>query len=748
MKASRVRAGNELQNAAGHRLPPAWLKWLPGLLLSAIVVACYLPALWGGWILDDDVYVTANPHLRSVAGLKNIWLEPGGLPDCYALVYSLFWAEFHIWGLAPLGFHAVNVALHAGCVYLLWRLLRRLEVPGAWLAAAIFAVHPVCVESVAWVSEGKNTLSLLLALGSILAYLRFEPLEAASDSAVNRARCYALSFGLFAAALLAKTQVVVMPAVLLVIFWWKRGSVQWKTARPLAPFFILAGVMAGLTIWIETHFNGASGEAYAHTVGERFLIAGRAFWFYLGKLVCPQPLALIYPQWAIDAGRWWQIMLPVAAGGLFVALYLARSGIGRGPLAAALVFAALLFPVSGFFNICYQRFSYVADHFQYHAACATIALAVAAIWTLTQRLTARVSNRNQLGYGVSALAAAVVTICVLVSWQRCRVFADAQTLYQDTLAKNPECWVAENNLANALLLSGQTDQAMERFRRAIELKPDYAEAHANWAAALVESDRCGEAIEHYQEAIRLRPDYSQAHNGLGLALAKTSQVKEAIGQYELATQLKPKFADPHINLGALLLAAGNREGAIQHLQRAVQLAAYNATAHSNLGSALLQIGRPTAAIEQFEIALGLNPDLPEAHNLLGAALEGTHHSEQALEHYREAIRVKPDYVEARFNLGHILLAIGRPQEAIPHLQQVVRRSANDIEAALNLALAYAAANQPDDAIASAERACEVAQSAGQAAQADRIRSWLTGYRARVGGQSVSLRDTRSPLPPR
>jgi protein O-mannosyl-transferase len=740
MKASR----REIQNALGQGRPALWRRYWPGLLLLVIVGVCYFPAVVGGWILDDDVYVTANPHLRSVAGLRHIWLEPGALPDCYALVYSLFWAEFHIWGLAPFGFHAVNIALHAGCVYLLWRLLVRLNVRGAWLAAAIFAVHPVCVETVAWVSEGKNTLSLLFALGSILAYLRFEPLEAASDLAVwNRPRWHTLSFGLFAAALLAKTQIAVLPAVLLVIFWWKRGSVQWKTARPLAPFFLLAGMMAGLTIWIETHFNGASGEAYAHTVGERFLISGRAFWFYLGKLVWPQPLALIYPRWAIDAGQWWQFMFPIAAAGDVVALYFARSMIGRGPLAAALVFAAFLFPISGFFNICYQRLSFVADHFQYHATCAMIALAIGAMWTPAQWIAARMSNRNQLRYAGTALAAAVVAMCSLVSLQRCRVFADAQTLYQDTLAKNPNCPVAENNLANVLLQSGQTGQAMEHFRRAIELKPDYAEAHANLAAALVENSRCGEAIDQYEEAIRLKPDYSQAHNGLGLALAKTSHVKEAIEQYEVATQLTPNFADPHINLGALLLAASDREGAIQHLQRAVQLAADDATAHSNLGSAFLQVGQPTVAIEQFEIALRLNADLPEAHNLLGAALEGTNHREQALEHYREAVRLKPDYGEARFNFGHILLALGRPQEAIGQLQQVVRRSANDIEAALNLALAYAAASQPGDAIAAAERACEVAQSAGQTAQADRIRVWLTSYRTKVGGQSLTSRETRS-----
>jgi tetratricopeptide (TPR) repeat protein len=748
MKTSRVRGDKEVHNAAGQEPPAFWRRYWRGFLLLVIVGVCYLPALGGGWILDDDVYVTANPHLRSVDGLRHIWLEPGALPDCYAMVYSLFWVEFHAWGLAPLGFHAVNIALHAGCVFLLWRLLVRLSVPGAWLAAAIFAAHPVCVESVAWVSEGKNTLSLLLALGSILAYLRFEPLPAVGDSAAcDRRRWYVLSIALFGAALLAKTQVAVLPAVLLLIFWWKRGTVQWKAARPLIPFFVLAGVMAGLTIWIETRFNGASGEAYAHSVGERFLIAGRAFWFYLGKLVWPQPLVFIYPRWAIDPGQWRQFVFPAAGGAVFVACCFARSRIGRGPIAVVLIVAALLFPVSGFFNVCYQRFSFVADHFQYHAACAMIALAVAAIWTLTQWIAVRISNRHQLGYGAGALAAAVVAICALASLQRCRVFADAQTLYEDTLAKNPNCPVVENNLANVLLQSGQTDRAIDHFRRAIELKADYAEAHANLAAGLVERGRYEEAIEHYQKAIGLKPNYSQAHNGLGLALAKTSHAKGAIEQYELATQLKPNFADPQNNLGALLLATGNREGAIEHLQRAVQLAPDDATAHSNLGSALLQ-SRPTAAIEQFEIALRLNPDLAEAHNLLGAALEGAHHSEQAIEHYREAVRAKPDYVEAHFNLGHVLLATGRPQEAIPQLRQVVRLLPNDIEAAVNLALAYAAANRPDDAIAAAERAGGVAQSTGQAAQAERIRGWLTSYRAKIAGQSLTLRDARTSSPPR
>jgi tetratricopeptide (TPR) repeat protein len=706
----------------------------------AIVGVSYFPALWGGWILDDDVYVTANSHLRSMEGLRHIWLEPGALPDCYALVYTLFWVEFHVWGLAPLGFHAVNAALHAGCVLLLWRLLVRLNTPGAWLAAAVFAVHPVCVESVAWVSEGKNTLSLLLALGSILAYLRFEPVEVASDSAVHPARCYALSFGLFAAALLAKTQVAVLPAALLVIYWWKRGSVQWKTARPLAPFVILAGVMAGLTIWIETHFNGASGQAYARTFEERILIAGRAFWFYLGKLVWPQPLVFIYPRWTIDAATWWQFLFPVTAAGAFIGLYLVRNRIGRGPLTTALIFAAFLFPVSGVFNVCYQRFSYVADHFQYHAACAMTALAVASIWRLMPWLAARISNRNPLRYVGAALAAGTVAICSLVSLQRCQVFADAQTLYRDTLAKNPNCSVAENNLANVLLQSGQTDRAMEHYRRAIELQPDYAEAHANLAASLVEIGGCEQAIEQYEEAIRLKPDYSQAHNGLGLALAKTNHAKEAIEQYQLAAQLKPNFADPQINLGTLLLARGDADEAIEHLHRAVEVAPGDATAHSNLGSALLQVGRPTAAIEQFEIALRLKPDFPEAHNLLGAALERANHPERALEHYHQAVRVKPDYMEACFNLGRLLLAGGRPQEAIPQLQQVVRLSPKDIEAAVNLALAYAAMNQPDDAIAVAERAGELAQSAGQTAQSERIQSWLAGYRAKVSRQSLTSRE--------
>ena len=419
-------------------------NWLLGLALVLMACGVYLPALRGGYVVDDDIYVTQNRTLRSADGLRRIWCEIGAEPDYYALVYSTFWLEYHLWGLAPLGYHAVNVALHALSALLLWRLLARLRVPGAWLAAAIFAVHPVCVESIAWITERKNTLSLLLALASMLCYLRFEPAEIDSvttESGRRRWKFYAAALLLFALALLSKTAVVALPAVLLVVYWWQRGTINWRTAAPLAPLFLLAGGLGALTIWVETCLNGTQGADWSFSPLERVLIAGRTLWFYAGKLIWPHPLAFFYPRWTIDAHQWRQYLYPAAALATLGALWVARNKIGRGPLAAALIFAGVLLPVLGFVNTCYMRCYFVADHLQYQAAAAVIAFITATICTVVNRY-----RQSSLPTIAVIAAALVLGTFAELSWRQCLLYADPITLNEDTLAKNPDSWIAHNNL--------------------------------------------------------------------------------------------------------------------------------------------------------------------------------------------------------------------------------------------------------------------------------------------------------------
>ncbi len=350
--------------------PLAWSLWrfsprdfvTGGLLVLATLLA-YWPALRGGLIWDDSAHIT-RPDLRSLSGLSRIWFELGATQQYYPLLHSAFWIEHRLWGGTVLGYHLANVLLHASAALLVVLIVRRLQIPGAWLAGFIFALHPVCVNAVAWISEQKSTLSAVFYLGAALAYLHFDQ--------TRRKTQYALALGLFVLALLAKTVTATLPAALLVVFWWRRGRLDWRRdVRPLIPWLIM-GASAGLfTAWVERKFIGAEGPEFSLSLLDRCLLAGRVIWFYFAKLIWPGNLVFIYPHWTIDASLWWQYLFPFAV--LVVAaalLLLARRW--RGPLAGFLFFAGTLFPVLGFLNVYPFIYSYVADHFQYLASLGII----------------------------------------------------------------------------------------------------------------------------------------------------------------------------------------------------------------------------------------------------------------------------------------------------------------------------------------------------------------------------------------
>jgi hypothetical protein len=354
--------------------------------LVLLALAAYAPVISGGFIWDDDAYVTENATLRSVDGLRRIWFEPIASPQYYPLVFTTFWAEYRMWGLSPAGYHLTNVLLHGFNGVLLWFGLRALRAPAPWLIAAVFVLHPVHAESVAWVTERKNVLSGLFYLAAALAYFRFSPPEAGDTRHPHRWGWYFVALGLFVCALLSKTVTATLPAALLLMLWWRRGSVRWRDVVPLAPFF-LAGVVLGLyTVWLEKHHVGATGQDWTLSPVDRCLVAGRALWFYAGKLGWPADLSFIYPRWSVDAGAAWQYVYPVAVVVVLVGLWVARRRVGLGPLVACLFFAGTLFPALGFFDVYPMRFSFVADHFQYLASAGLLACLVAAGQAAMRRL--------------------------------------------------------------------------------------------------------------------------------------------------------------------------------------------------------------------------------------------------------------------------------------------------------------------------------------------------------------------------
>src|SRR5581483_7254210 len=478
----------------------------------AVTLLAYWPALHGTLIWDDDMHVT-RAGLRSLQGLWLIWSNPHATQQYYPLLHSAFWLEHRLWGDQTAGYHLLNILLHAADACLLALILRRLAVPGAWLAAFVFALHPVCVESVAWISEQKNTLSTAFYLLSALAYFRFDEKRSSGP--------YALALFFFILALLTKSVTATLPAALLVVFWRRRGRLSWRRdVLPLVPWFALAAMSGLFTAWVERHLIGAEGTAYNLTLVQRCLLAARVIWFYAGKLICPADLIFIYPHWEIDAGavRSW---LPLT-GLLAVAtlLWLARKR-SPGPLAAFLFFCGSLFPVLGFFNVFPFIYSYVADHFQYVPSLGVITALSAGATITFDRLA---PGQKKTGW---VLAAGLLLALGWLTAQQSRMYRDSETVYRTTLARNPACWMADDNLGALLMDQGKNAEAEAHYRHGLLLKPDNPNLHLNLGALWSRTGRRVEAIPEYEKAIKLNPTMAKAYRDLGATLVDMDRAKDA-----------------------------------------------------------------------------------------------------------------------------------------------------------------------------------------------------------------------------
>jgi len=601
-------------------------KWLclGACFIFLMTLVVYIPAMRAGFIWDDDAFITQNPLIKANDGLYRFWFstEP---PDYFPLTSSSIWLEWRLWGMNATGYHVVNILLHAISSMLIWLVLKILKIPGAWLAAVVFAVHPVNVESVAWITERKNTLPMVFYLLSILLYLRFE-----TDG--NRT-LYGLSLGSFLLALLSKTSVVMLPFVLLGCAWWQRGRIGRKDLLGSIPFFALSGILALVTIWFQYH--RAIGKDIVRTDGffSRLAGAGWAVWFYLYKAIVPYKLSFVYPRWEIDASSMVSFLPGLLLTGLLILFWWYRKSWGRHFLFGLGYYVVTLFPVLGFFNIYFMKYSLVADHWQYTSIIGIIALLVGVGSYLFKGWK---KGFRQLAI---IMATVLVGILAMLTWRQEHIYKGMEALWRDTISKNPNSWMVNYSLGTVLTKQDKIDEGIEYFKKALVIKPDYLEAHTNLGNAYFKKGRLDEAIYEYKKALAINPNFAKAHTYLGTVYFKKGRLDEAISEHKQALTIDPNSAEAHTNLGVAYFSQGRLDEAIYEYKKALAINPNCAETHSNLGSAYGSQGRLDEAISECKKALAINPNYAEAHYNLEVAYYKKGNYKLAIAHCDRALEL-------------------------------------------------------------------------------------------------------------
>jgi tetratricopeptide (TPR) repeat protein len=701
------------QKISPGRTLPVW----QGGLIVLIVFLAYLPALHGGFIWDDDYYVTNNPLLTAPDGLRRIWFSTDSPSQYFPLTYTVFRCEHSLWGLNPVGYHSVNILLHTINALLVWLLLKRLSVPGAWLAAAIFGLHPVQVESVAWITELKSVLSLFFILLTLFCWIEFIGEQ-------SRRFWYWLALALYALALFSKTTACTLPVALLLIPWLKAKPIDRQRLAQVVPFLAMGLGMGLLTMWWERFHQGTQGRLFSIGLLERILIASHAIWFYAGKLFWPVNLTFSYPHWTINPAN------PLAYGWLAagiafcVVIYLTRRFVGRSVEVATLFYVATLSPLIGFIMLYTFRYTFVADHYQYVASIGLIALAATGI---------TVAFKTRPFLKLAGCGALLLTLGLL-TWQQAGIYRNLETLWRDTLVKNPDCPIAHNNLGLLLGNQGHIEEAMEHYHKAIQIDPNNYEALNNLGNALAAKGQFDEAIENFRKAIQIYPYFSSGLNDLGAALASKGQFDEAIENYRRAIQINPNFSGALNNLGVAFAAEGQLDEAIENYRKAIQIKPDYCDALENLGNALTTQGQFDEAIENYRRAIQINPNRAETFVHLGMTLSQSGRTRESVAQYQEALRLNPNLAGALNNLAWELATCS--DDELRNGSEAVRLAERACELTHygqplfigTLAAAYAESGRFPEAVTTAEKAEQLATSAGLKKIAEKNRQLLDLYR--------------------
>jgi tetratricopeptide (TPR) repeat protein len=537
-------------------------------LIAVMVFWIFLPVIHGDWLWDDEELISQNELMHDPGGLWKIWSEPGSLIDYYPLWYSAEWLQWHLWHDETLGYHLINIFLHLAGALLVWRLLDKFGLRLAWLGGLIFAIHPVQVESVAWMAELKNTLSLPPFLLAMCAYIDYDEQGKRGD--------YFLALGLFLIAMLCKTTMSLFPVVILLYTWWKRGRIRGADWKACAAFFTVSLVLGLITVWFQQDHAIRGQDIPIGGLFSRLALAGTSLSFYIFDCVWPVGLMPIYPKWTIDPPSLVQFLPWLMLGGVTYAFWTRRATWGRHVLLGLGFFLINLAPFLGFTTAFYMSFSWVADHILYLPLIGLIGLGIGGLEQASRQVP---PSGRACGVGV---VAALVALMAFESHRYAGMFVNQETLWTYTLEHNPEAWPAHNNLGNFLLRTGHNEEAMEHFRQALRINPQLAQAHNNWGNALLKVGRSSEAIEQYEAALKISPDYELAHKNMGIALAQTGRIPEAIEQDKAALEINPDDIEIHMDLGELLLETGQASEAAEQFDAALRNDPHYADFRKNL----------------------------------------------------------------------------------------------------------------------------------------------------------------------
>lgn len=610
-----------------------------GILVLGLIV--YWPALHAGFIWDDDMFLTLNPLIKASDGLRRFWFT-NQAADYWPLTSTSLWLEWRLWGMNPMGYHTTNVVLHLIESLLLWKILYRLKIPGSYLAAVLFLIHPLNVESVAWITQSKNTMAMLFFLITCLCFTNSE--ETSNQSPYYKNKWYYVSLLMFICALLSKGSVILLPIVLLGIIYTKK-SVQASDLVKLVPFTISAFIFTFINVWFQNHATHETIRIANFT--ERLLGAGAVPWFYLSKIVFPNNLSFIYPQWNISTTNYILWISLVASLVMSVgSLSLLRSKFSFISY-SWLYFCLMLIPVMGFADIYFMKYSLVADHYCHLAIIGILVLLAYCFEMLVVRFV-------RIKPYAEGLMVGCILILSLLSLRECLKYKNLETLYNTTLHINPEAWFAETNLVVLLCDTGRLDDAIKHGEHAVALKANQPETHYNLGCALSKARRYPEAISQYVLALQLRPNYRDALFNLGNAFHAISDFKNAIDVFSKVIRLDPKSIEANTNLGACLAHEGRYDEACVVFEKVIALRSPTVKSYINYGNALANAGNLTKACEVFRHTVEAYPYSAEAHNNFAMALSDANLLKEAIDEFKRATQLDPTALSYHSNLAKVL----------------------------------------------------------------------------------------------